>query len=57
MAYVDPYHSANEESKPAGERRWHDQSDCGPGSDIPKGDRRPGTGGYTRCEDCKSLDP
>jgi hypothetical protein len=57
MAYVDPFYSVNEAAKPADERRWHDQSDCGPGKEIPKGDRRPGTGGYSRCEDCKSLDP
>jgi hypothetical protein len=56
MPYVDPFHSAKEEAKPAETRRWHDQSDCGSGKEIPKGDRRPGTGGYTRCQECKDLD-
>jgi hypothetical protein len=57
MAYVDPFYSVNEEAKPADKRRWHDQSDCGPAKEVPNGDRRAGTGGYSRCEDCKSLDP
>lgn len=57
MAFVDPFYSVNEEAKPAETRRWHDQSDCGLAKEIPKRDQRPGTGGYSRCEDCKSLDP
>ncbi|MGC1405589.1 MAG: hypothetical protein WA938_02490 [Candidatus Dormiibacterota bacterium] len=57
MAFVDPFYSVNEEAKPEDTRRWHDQSDCGPAKEIAKRDRRPGTGGYSRCEDCKSLDP
>jgi hypothetical protein len=57
MAYVDPFYSVAEEAKPADQGRWHDQSDCALGKEIPKGDRRPGTGGYSRCEECKSLDP
>jgi hypothetical protein len=57
MAYVDPFYSVNEEAKPADKRRWHDQSDCGPAKEIPNGDRRPGAGEYSRCEDCMSLDP
>jgi hypothetical protein len=56
MAFVDPFYSVNEVAKPDDKRRWHDQSDCGAGKAIPKGDRRPGIGGYTRCEECKELD-
>jgi hypothetical protein len=57
MAFVDPFFSANEADKPADQRRWHDHSDCPAANEISKGDRRPGTGGYSRCEECKSLDP
>jgi len=56
MAKVSPFYSVNEADKPADERVYHDQSGCGPGSEIKPGDRRSGTGGYRRCQDCKKLD-
>jgi hypothetical protein len=34
----------------------HDNSQCGPGSEVPKEHRISGTGGKPLCKDCAKLD-
>lgn len=55
MATVNPFHSVNEPSKPAGQRVHHNNNSCPPGRDIPQWERRQGTGGYRLCDDCARL--
>jgi len=56
MARVAPYHTTTPE-KPYGERDvYHDQSDCPTGRLIERQNRRSGTAGRPRCEDCIKLD-
>lgn len=38
------------------EAHYHDNTRCGPGSEIPAHNRLPGTGGKRLCRDCASLD-
>ena len=49
MPKVAPFHSAKEP-------HHHDNSKCGPGSEIPPHNKVPGTGGKPLCKDCKKLD-
>ena len=56
MSKVSPFYSANEERKPEQERVYHDNDECGPGSEIPQHALCKGTGGYRLCEDCEKLD-
>jgi hypothetical protein len=35
--------------------KYHDNSQCGPGSEIPKNERKPGTGNKPHCEVCADL--
>jgi len=55
MARVPGFYSVNEAKKPAANRRYHNNSRCGPGIEIPQIDRRSGTSGYKLCEDCRRL--
>lgn len=55
MPSTAPFHSVNEEKKPAERRVHHNNSACAPGRDIPQHERRSGTGGYRLCEDCARL--
>jgi hypothetical protein len=55
MALVATFYSINEASKPATHRVHHNNNLCPPGHDIPQNERRPGTGGYRLCDDCKKL--
>jgi hypothetical protein len=48
MAKVAAFHSKKE-------NHYHDNSKCGPGSEIPAHNRVPGTGGHPRCKDCAKL--
>lgn len=34
---------------------YHDNSRCGPGSEIPQHERKPGTGGKPHCSECARL--
>jgi len=52
MPTVPNFHSVNEAAKPLTKRRYHNNSACAPGRDIPQWERRAGTGGYELCEDC-----
>jgi hypothetical protein len=55
MALVPPYHTITPE-KPYGERDvYHDRNDCPTGRQIEPQNRRSGTAGRPRCEDCTSL--
>jgi hypothetical protein len=48
MPLVPPFHSVKEE-------KHHNNSRCGPGSEIPAHNRVAGTGGKPLCKDCKQL--
>jgi hypothetical protein len=37
------------------DKKYHDNSKCGPGSEIPQHHRVPGTGGKPLCDHCKKL--
>lgn len=52
MPKVPAFHSVNEAKKPAANRVHHNNSACAPGRDIPKHERRDGTGGYRLCDVC-----
>ncbi len=45
---VDPWHS---EKSPV----YHNHSECNTGNNIERENRRSGTGGKTRCQECTSL--
>jgi hypothetical protein len=56
--FENPYFSVNEFEKPADERRFHDNTECGPGSRISETNKRYGTAkGGKRCEICATLEP
>jgi hypothetical protein len=44
-----PWHSIKESVH-------HDNTSCGPGSEIPPHNRVSGTGGKPKCQDCARLD-
>lgn len=48
MPRVSPFHSVKE-------HRYHDNSRCGPGSEIPPHNKVAGTGGKPLCTDCEKL--
>lgn len=52
MAKVPSYHSSN----PSDPDVYHDHDNCPTGQQIPARNRRPGTGGYRRCKQCRELD-
>jgi len=56
MAKVAPYHSINDAKKPPEKRDYHNNDACPRGRNIPKHERRDGTGGYGLCNDCASRD-
>ncbi len=37
------------------ENRYHNNTKCGPGSEIPPANRQSGTGGKPLCDDCAKL--
>jgi hypothetical protein len=49
MPKTTAWHSVKEE-------HHHDNTKCGPGSEIPQHNRVPGTGGKPLCKDCAKLD-
>jgi hypothetical protein len=48
MPMVPSFHSVKEP-------HHHNNSRCGPGSEIPAHNRMPGTGGKPLCRDCQKL--
>ena len=48
MPKVPAFHSVKEP-------HHHDNSKCGPGSEIPPQNKQSGTGGKPLCKDCASL--
>jgi hypothetical protein len=55
MAKVASFYSVNEVDKPPDKRVYHNNDACPPGRDIPRNERRTGTGGYRLCRDCDRL--
>lgn len=55
MPYTPAFYSVNEGKKPAESRVHHNNSACPAERDILQHERRPGTGGYRLCLDCKQL--
>jgi hypothetical protein len=53
MSKIPDFYSINEIKKPIEKRVYHDNNACAPGRDIPANERRPGTGGYRRCDVCQ----
>lgn len=49
MPKVAPFHRERPGEK------YHDNSRCGPGSEIPAHLRKSGTGGYPHCSECARL--
>ena len=49
MPKVAPWNSTKED-------HYHDNTKCGPGSEIPPHNRLPGTGNKPKCKDCAKLD-
>jgi hypothetical protein len=54
MAKVPPYHTITEE-KPEQRDVYHDHDDCPDGRRIKPENRRSGTAGRPRCDECKRL--
>ena len=54
MPTVAAFYSAQEATKPAGDRVHHTNSTCPSGQDIRQPDRRVGTNGYPLCKECAS---
>ena len=48
MPKVAPFHSVKE-------NHYHDNSKCGPGSEIPAHNRVAGTGNKVHCKDCQKA--
>jgi hypothetical protein len=48
MPQVSPWNSVKE-------NRYHNNTKCGPGSEIPPSNRVAGTSGKPLCTDCKKL--
>lgn len=55
MPSTATFYSVNEAEKPAANRVYHNNSQCGPGREIPQNDRRNGSNGYRLCDDCEKL--
>jgi hypothetical protein len=48
MPYIKPFHSVKEP-------HYHNNSKCGPGSEVPPHNKVDGDGGKPLCKDCKKL--
>lgn len=48
MAQVAPWHSSKEQ-------HYHNNTSCGPGSEIPPHNKVAGTGGKPLCKDCEKY--
>jgi hypothetical protein len=55
MPYTPAFYSINEANKPPQNQVHHNNSACRPGQDIPRNERKPGTGGYRLCKVCAQL--
>ena len=56
MANVPAFYSVNEAKKPPATQVHHiNDTVCAPGRDIPKHERKAGTGGLRLCEHCAKL--
>ena len=50
MARVAPFHSSHPNTT-----HYHNNSKCGPGSEIPRHNRKSGSGNKKLCEQCAKL--
>jgi hypothetical protein len=55
MPRVLNFYSISEALKELGDGVYHNNSACLSGRDIPENERRGGTGSYSLCDDCRSL--
>ena len=56
MAPVPAFYSVNESQKLFANRLYHtNDTQCAPGRDIPKNERKLGNGGYRLCARCANL--
>jgi len=55
MAKVPAFYSVNEAKKPAKDQVHHNNDACVPGKDIPKNERKVGTGSLRLCDHCAKL--
>ena len=55
MGKVRDFYSIKEADKEAKYRRYHNDSKCGPGSEIPEHNKQYGSNGYKLCEHCADL--
>ena len=53
MTKTSSCHSVLDEGKADG--RYHDETECNTGNNIEKENRRPGTGGLTKCHECRRI--
>jgi hypothetical protein len=50
-----PFYWIKESTKPIPDRAHHNNSNCAAAKDVPRADRRPGTGSYRLCRQCEDL--
>ena len=55
MSHMSAFYSVNQSKKPLKDRVYHNNSKCASGHDIPKHERKPGTGGHRVCMKCQQL--
>jgi hypothetical protein len=55
MAEVNAFHTSTPEYPPTHREVYHDQSTCRYGKEIKSEHRSNGTGGKSRCSECKRL--
>jgi hypothetical protein len=55
MPAMKDQYSVREKDKPEEDRVYHNNSSCGPFSEIHKDDRRDGRNSYRLCKDCKKI--
>jgi hypothetical protein len=55
MSKVYPYHSISPEDMQRQRYVYHDHDDCADGRRIKPQNKRQGTGGFDRCDECIKL--
>jgi hypothetical protein len=55
MAKVSPYHSTSSEDLQRQRYVHHDHDDCADGKRIKSYNKKAGTGGFPRCDECIRL--
>jgi hypothetical protein len=52
---VNPYHTVTPENRPGHRDVYHDQNTCSDGKRILSQNKRSGTDGRLKCDECKTL--